>query len=147
MSINSRSKGQRGEREIVKLLQRVANEAFAKHTIDAPTIERNQNQSWQGGYDIVGLDFIIAPEVKLCQTFQLDKWWKQAERQSSRCQRPVLFYRKNRVPWRVRLKETVQFASKPILIDISIDDFELWLIDAIDEYVYINRPDNYMKNE
>ena len=127
--INSRAKGQRGEREIVKFLQSIANDVYPEFGIDPPLIERNQNQTNQGGYDIIGLDEIIAPEVKLCQTFQLEKWWQQAVRQANNNE-PVLFYRRNRHPWRVRLVEIVRVGGSqalPMLIDISLEDFECWL--------------------
>jgi len=133
--INSRSKGQRGEREIVKILQEVADEIYKRHGLEPPLIERNQNQTNKGGYDLNGLDDIIAPEVKLCQTFQLDKWWGQAVRQAHNNE-PVLFYRKNRHPWRVRLVEVLKVGGTqelPVLIDISIDDFKSWLAIRINQ--------------
>ena len=142
MSINSRSKGQRGEREIVKFLQEIANDIYPTYNLTAPLIERNQNQSWRGGYDIVGLDDIIAPEVKLCQTYQLDKWWQQAVRQANKNE-PVLFYRRNRTPWRVRIKECVSTGGGmvyPMLIDISMDDFKIWLTNKIKRHIEYNKP-------
>ena len=80
MGSMARSKGQRGEREIVALLQAVVNEVYTAYnrkvistteselvqyrTLEVPLLQRNTIQSDRGGYDIVGLDW-LAPEVKV----------------------------------------------------------------------------------
>jgi len=99
--INSRSKGQRGEREIVATLQEVIDRIYGPHDTERPILQRNTIQSDRGGYDLVGLPW-FAPEVKHCETFQLDKWWAQCLRQAKQNQFPALFYRRNHIPWRVR---------------------------------------------
>ena len=74
--INSRAKGQRGEREIVKVLQTAIDDVFGE---GVHFVERNQNQSNAGGCDIVGVP-LIAPEVKFCERFAIPQWWTQCKR-------------------------------------------------------------------
>lgn len=122
-TINSRSKGQRGEREIVKLLQSVVDKVCEEHSVEKVLIERNQNQSNQGGYDLIGLDW-LAPEVKRCETLSVDKWWEQTLRQAKPGQMPVLFYRKSRMSWKVRVWGSAECAvGAKIAVEIEIEDF------------------------
>lgn len=126
--INSRSKGQRGEREVVKILQAAADEVYGYFNEEPPFFERNQMQSNNGGYDIIGLDW-LAPEVKHCETLQLEKWWKQTLRQCGKNQTPVLFYRKSHVKWRVRMFGYFiidKTTRRKYVADISLDDFSEW---------------------
>ena len=126
--INSRSKGQRGEREVCKLLQAASNTVYEYHELTPPTIERNQMQSNNGGYDLIGIDW-LAPEVKMCETFLLDKWWQQTLSQCAPNQTPVLIYRKSRVKWRVRMIGSIFVNADThmgVLADISIDEFLTW---------------------
>ena len=85
----SRSKGQRGEREICKLLtERLGFE-----------VKRNLQQYQDGGCDLVGLDK-YAIEIKRQETELINSWWQQTKRQA-KGRMPVLFYRSNRKPWLV----------------------------------------------
>lgn len=90
MSRASRQKGQRGEREVCKIL---AEKLGGKY-------KRNLSQTQDGGYDVLGLDG-WAIEVKFQETLSIEKWWKQAVEQSSEDKKPVLFFRKSRTDWRV----------------------------------------------
>ena len=141
--INSRSKGARAERQIVKIFQEVIDSVYDQHShIQNPVIERNLQQFISGGFDLTGLDW-LAVEIKHCETFQLKKWWEQCTEQAQRKENspiPVLIYKKNRVPWRVRMMganvhryehEKGRLSWRPCLMDISIDDFKLWLKDEI----------------
>lgn len=95
------SKGKRGEREVVKLLQPVVDKVFEARGIEPPVLYRNQNQSFQGGYDIDGIDW-LALEVKRQETLNINKWWEQAKSQASKDQVPVLIFRQNGSrKWRV----------------------------------------------
>jgi hypothetical protein len=98
----SRNKGKRGEREVVKLLQPVVDEVYAEFEMEPPLIERNLMQSNRGGYDLVGLQW-VGLEVKLQEQENLSGWWKQCKDQCSENQEPVLFYRRNRVAWKVQM--------------------------------------------
>lgn len=94
----SRSKGQRGEREIVNLLKASMEDA----NLDA-SIGRNLQQWAEGGCDIKGIDW-LAIEVKFQETENVGVWWAQACQQASKMPgnpMPVLFYRRSRQPWRV----------------------------------------------
>ncbi len=86
----SRQKGQRGEREVCKIL---ADKLGGEY-------KRNLSQTQDGGYDVLGLDG-WAIEVKFQEKLQIEKWWKQAVEQSSEDKKPVLFFRKSREDWRV----------------------------------------------
>ncbi len=105
----SRNKGQRAEREVAKLLQPVVIATWNELGKDgtAPTLERNLMQAHNGGHDLFGLDW-LAIEVKHQEQFALTAWWQQTKEQADKASQrssnrvePVLFYRKNNVPWRV----------------------------------------------
>ena len=112
MSRASRQKGQRGEREICKILSEKLGGEF----------KRNLMQTSEGGYDVLGLDG-WAVEVKFQETLKIEKWWKQTVEQSSPEKKPVLFFRKSRTDWRV----VVPYAEDTITQDyysvIPLDDF------------------------
>jgi hypothetical protein len=106
--INSRAKGQTGEREIATMLndivERILNERG--QSLDKPLIQRNQNQSAVGGDDLSNtFDFSI--EIKRHEKEtpkEVEKWWAQCVKSASEQQKtPVLMYRKNRRPWQVRM--------------------------------------------
>lgn len=108
-SVMSRNKGQRAEREVVKLLQPVVIEVWnelGKEGV-APSLERNLMQAHKGGHDLLGLDW-LAIEVKHQEQFALASWWQQTKDQADKAGQhsivevePVLFYRRNNVSWRV----------------------------------------------
>lgn len=123
----SRNKGQRGEREVLDLMQNVINEVYGSYDLEPPQLKRNTTQSDRGGDDIVGLEW-MAPEVKYQETFVINQWWAQAERQAGANKEPVLFYRKNRVPWTVRLRLRAHVGDQQLTIvsTIDIDSFLVW---------------------
>ena len=95
MSKTSRQKGQRGEREVCKLLAEILGGEY----------KRNLMQTQEGGYDVLGLDG-FAIEVKYQEKLQIEKWWKQTVEQAEKPNRlqgeiPVLFFRRSREKWRV----------------------------------------------
>src|SRR6476620_2386756 len=61
--INVRNKGQRGEREVVGLLQAIVDKVRRERNLLPIVIQRNQMQSHSGGEDLAGLDG-FAVEVK-----------------------------------------------------------------------------------
>lgn len=101
MAVNIRSKGQRGERETIKLLSDWARPVTM--AVGMPEIEltRNLVQTRGGGYDIVGLEW-LALEVKRQETLSLGPWWKQTLRQTGPDQIPLLMYRQNHGKWKFR---------------------------------------------
>jgi hypothetical protein len=120
-------KGKNAEREIVAMLQPILNDLFAGVGRDAPVLQRNTLQSDTGGADLCGLSW-LALEVKCCETFNLPAWWTQCAGQAKRNQTPVLFYRRNNVKWRVRMRGYAQDRLMPevrleCLVDIEVDAF------------------------
>lgn len=134
-----RNKGARGEREVKDL----HNEFFSQHPhLSHHQAKRNSStQSDGGGYDLIGIPN-IALEVKFQEALtpsNINAWWQQTLEQvgplhanaglSSPARLPVLFYRKSRVPWRVRtlgqpLNPNMPFKDYPVVcIDISVDDY------------------------
>lgn len=142
---SSRSKGQRGEREVIKLLQPIIDKAYSECGFEPVVLERNLMQSNKGGFDIVGLDW-LALEVKFQETEHLEQWWNQTVRQAStpvdkvtdcgekvrewkRVKEPILFFRKSRMVWNVRMLGFVEVREGvrircPIII--SLDTFKVW---------------------
>ena len=112
MSRASRQKGQRGEREICKILAEKLGGEF----------KRNLMQTAEGGYDVLGLDG-WAVEVKYQEKLQIEKWWKQAVEQSSATKKPVLFFRKSREDWRVVVPYAENFITHEYYSVIPLDDF------------------------
>lgn len=92
----SRNKGIRAEREL-KNLFRVSFPEYKDR------FERNQNQSDNGGHDIIGLPG-YAPEVKNVADFYINPMWAQTIDQSKRVNdTPVLFRKINLKGWKVYL--------------------------------------------
>ena len=121
----SRNKGQTGEREIIRLLSPIIKEVYEKYsTGQIPMLERNQNQSNLGGYDIVGIDW-LALEIKRQETLQLNAWWQQTLKQAKPYQTPVLIYRQNNKPWAVMLELEIDIGYR-VLAQISFADFTKW---------------------
>jgi len=123
MSRASRQKGQRGEREICKLLAEKLGGEY----------KRNLMQTQEGGYDVLGLDG-YAIEVKFQEKLQVEKWWKQTVEQASVERLPVLFFRRSREPWRVVVPHDYWYTRKNASIPkekrstlyysvIPVDDF------------------------
>lgn len=137
MTLNARTKGQTGEREVVHLLNKTIERVLELNSFDPKAMEyarnciqRNQNQSAVGGKDLVGV-FGLAIEVKRCETLSIDAWWQQCLQQAKRENEvPVLLYRKNHQPWRcvtfgsVSLPNGIQTES--FRIQMEEDSFVIW---------------------
>lgn len=112
----SRDKGQRGEREFLKLLEK-----------ELPIkLERNLDQTRDGGCDLLGIKE-LAIEVKRCETLCINNWWEQALEQAGKDQYPVLAYRQSRKPWQVMIplsllapKEKWQDETAVVTVDVFI---------------------------
>ncbi len=122
--LSSLQKGKRAEREIVKLLQPVLDKVTDELEMEEILIQRNTLQSHKGGYDLVGVDW-MAPEVKMHENFNLKSWWRQTVEQCKAGQEAILFYRKSRVKWRVRMRmyATLEDQRFFCVADISMGDF------------------------
>ncbi len=119
----SRNKGQRGEREVIKLLQPVVTKVYQRHGLTPPVLERNQNQSNLGGSDMVGLAW-LSLEVKYHEVLQIASWWNQAKKQAEG-REPILIYRRSRLRWRVVMYGHLPVGERAIRtpVDITVDAF------------------------
>ena len=92
MSINSKKKGAKGERELVSKLRDYGYDC-----------RRGQQYNGIEGEDVVGLDYIHI-EVKRVQPLHLDEAMEQAKRDSKDNQMPAVFHRKNNKKWKVTME-------------------------------------------
>ena len=90
MSAMQRQKGARGERELAGLLGELLG----------LELTRNLVQAREGGADLLGIRG-WAVEVKRAAKPRLAEWWRQCCEQAEAGERPALFYRLDRQPWRV----------------------------------------------
>lgn len=140
----SRNKGKRAEREVINALQPAVNSVYAElqqqfgwFRNEPPVLQRNTLQSHLGGFDVVGLEW-LALEVKhhAKVTGMLGMWWRQCVEQAQAArgeQRlPVLVYRGNNEPWRVRMPAQVATGyidnngkdyCVPIVVDVVFDEW------------------------
>jgi hypothetical protein len=117
MGINIRQKGAEGERQVIKILTPIIQDVmremeFPEEKIAAATkmVQRNQNQSAVGGNDLSNT-FGMSIEVKRQEQLSVGTWWAQCEAAAARNNElPVLFYRQNNKPWRIR---TLGFLHAP----------------------------------
>ena len=91
--VNSRTKGKRGELEVVHLLQ--------NHDYNV-----RRGDAFRGEPDIVGLDGVHI-EVKFRETTEIDKWMAQsmrdAEDKYEHDMIPTVWHKRNRMPLKVTL--------------------------------------------
>ena len=102
----AQSKGARGEREVVQLLQPIIDRVYLDCGKEPISLLRNSLQSREGGYDLIGLDW-LALEVKRCETLNLNAWTKQCIDQAKAGQTPVLIYKQNNRAWKVMMHSTL----------------------------------------
>lgn len=138
MGINIRTKGQQGEREVADMLNFIVytvlkemgypeEEALRGMT----TIQRNQQQSAVGGNDLTNC-FGLSIEVKRQEALSVNTWWKQCVVAAARNEElPVLMYRQNRKPWRVRTLSWLNVGSSSknymqAVVEFDIDTFKSW---------------------
>lgn len=125
-----RAKGQNGERDVCAFLQLGVDEVYQFLKMEAPKMHRNLQQTQSGGFDIAGLPWIAIEVKHHAKTTKglLAEWWNQTLRQAGDTFEPVLFYRSNGNPFRVRMFQTCIVADRQIklLVDISTNDFMKW---------------------
>jgi len=88
--INIRHKGQEGEREFCRWLQKTLELDFL------PT--RNLDQTRNGGADILGIGQFVF-EIKRCEALEQRQWWIQVVASSTPSEMPVVAYRQNKRKW------------------------------------------------
>lgn len=128
---SSKSKGYRGEVEVINLLLETIREVYEKMGSPVPELTRSPN-----GRDIRGIPW-LAIEVKRHEPTvgypevtqsQIKGWWEQCKSQASATQTPVLFYRANHQPWRIRMYGYIQAGEARVRcpVDITLDIFTVW---------------------
>lgn len=140
MSINVRTKGQEGEREIAKILNMIVADVRASlklphYATNDELFQRNQNQSAVGGADLsnpMGLEI----EIKRQEQLFVNTWWKQCVTSAERTGGvAVLIFRQNRKRWRVCMEGelplqaagTATYSSLgPCRVEIDMDTFKAW---------------------
>lgn len=93
MSINSRSKGAKGERELAKILREYGY----------PCRRGQQYSGANGDADVVGLPNIHI-EVKRRERLEIYSAIAQAVRDAKNDEKPAVFYRKNECEWLVTMR-------------------------------------------
>lgn len=140
MGISIRGKGQRAERAAIKILKPIVDKVYTMAKLEPPLLERNQQQSNKGGYDIIGIDW-MALEIKHQEQYSLNTWWKQTWRQTMPGQYPVLMYKKNHVKFRIRMVGLLPLQhgaqATRALVDISLEDFLVWFEAELKERVLL----------
>lgn len=131
----SRNKGKRAERQVIELLQPVIDHVYAEANKRAPILQRNTLQSDFGGHDISGLEW-LSLEVKHCEQWSRGRWWQQCTEQAAkwgirRTLTPVLFYRRNGVPFSVMMHKRDYdvhgyYEHADHLVDIAVEDFQIY---------------------
>lgn len=116
----SQNKGKRGEREVIQMLQPVVNQVFGLFGEDPPKLQRNTLQADEGGCDLHGLEW-MALEVKYQEGQSIGAWWAQAVRQAGKTKTPILFYRRNNMPWKVRMLGMLGTPSAGLTVPVTVD--------------------------
>lgn len=136
MSKFSRDKGKRGERKVIDWMQPIVNATLLQLHKKPILLQRDTRQWDAGGSDICGLDFlsIEVKNVEIQSKNDISKWWQQTLSQTKSGQTPILFYMKSRNDIRVRLMGAVGDSEAFIecQVDISLEDFEKWLVVKIE---------------
>lgn len=91
MSINSKAKGAKGERELANKLKEYGYDC-----------RRGRQYNGLEGEDVVGLDYIHI-ECKRVQALNIDEAMEQALRDSKGENIPAVFHRKNNKKWKVTM--------------------------------------------
>lgn len=142
MTINPRTKGQEGEREIARMLNEIyctvlkdLNQSIPEDR-DLP-FQRNQNQSAVGGSDLSN-PFGLSIEVKRQEQLSVSTWWIQCVESAMRTsETPILLYRQNRKGWRCVMYADVPFdpfnrivlgSCRKLRVELNIEDFRYWMM-------------------
>jgi hypothetical protein len=115
-------KGYRGEKEVLTLLEEIVKEEYNRAGMGAPELARSPN-----GRDIRGISW-IGIEVKYRESMQMDQWWTQCKVNTPAGAEPVLIWRANYQPWRVRMFGFLDSKSARVRtpVDIGVEPFLIW---------------------
>jgi hypothetical protein len=129
------NKGKTGEREVADAMNYCIYLAMKDlgHTqeeclLGMKTIQRNQIQTAIGGSDLIGC-YGLSVEVKRQETLNVNTWWKQCQVSALRDNAiPVLIYRQNKKPWRVRTYTMMPLPDGHQMQTVSEIDWETFRI-------------------
>lgn len=128
----ARSKGQRGEREVIALLQPIVDKVCDGCGRVRLELKRNLHQRFaKKQYDIDGVPW-IALEVKRVENLSgIGGWWRQTLDSTREGQTPVLIYRQNHGQWKVRMRVPVRAGGKgaPVVkctVTVDLPTFLVW---------------------
>lgn len=93
MTINSRQKGARAEREIAKILREHGYKDARRG---------QQYCGTSGDADVVGLPGYHL-EIKHVEKLNLESAWQQSVRDAKENEIPIVIHKKNRTPWKVTM--------------------------------------------
>jgi hypothetical protein len=137
----ARSKGARGEREVIDMLQPIVDTAYREAGQEPPQLKRTSSmQADGGGCDVHGLPW-LALEVKRCETLQIESWWRQCYEQAQPGQLALLVYRQNKRKWMARLLVQIAVVNTYVVADISMIDFLYYFEQALRLWLRRNRED------
>jgi hypothetical protein len=123
MALNSRNKGQRGEREAASLLG----------TWIEKDLRRNLSQTRDGDADLLDIPGLTI-EVKRQETLNVNTWWRQVCRAAdNRGDIPVLMYRQNRKEWQICLPAYLLVIGAKGRLTLGEPDFRVWLMHYLDQ--------------
>ena len=153
--INSRDKGNRGERQVKDLLQKWWKSDFAKTPSSGGFKTKKFREEWNAEGDVVTPDptFPFSVEVKWQEDWTLDQiltspktkvwdWWEQAKRETSEEKHTLLVFKKNRQPWFMMTRET--YLNSPYQIEF-MEASSIRVIDRQGEFAYIRLFDDLLK--
>jgi hypothetical protein len=146
----SRNKGKRGEREIVNELQEIVDDVCRALGTKRITLERNLLQAHSGGCDLFGLHW-LSLEVKRQETPAVESWWRQTLEQCARHQTPVLVWRQNHQPWRVRMWGEIRTCAPkteigsrgrhiPLIVEMDFEMFKKWFRERLSWELQFGEP-------
>lgn len=138
--VNIRQKGAEGERQVYKMLNdiivevmRAANYPDDEIAKAQNMVQRNQNQSAVGGNDLTNT-FGMSIEVKRQEQLSIGTWWAQCVAAADRNKElPVLIFKQNRKPWRIRTYGFMHipakdgtWGSQQAIVEIDEATFKNW---------------------
>jgi hypothetical protein len=118
----ARNKGQRGEREVLGMLQPIVDEECERAGVGRVELKRNLFQTLEGGCDIAGLDWMSLEVKRVENASGIGSWWAQTLRQAGtgkdgRSERvPVLLHRQNNQPWKCRMRVPIGGLGGPTVL-------------------------------
>jgi hypothetical protein len=139
LSRKSRSKGARGELELITVV---------KQRFPDLDLQRNYDQSALGGCDLIGIPG-IALEVKRYQRGNVYRreWWQQACEQARHHEVPVLAYRFDQMKWQAVMP--LQWLADEVVNDcqkIALMPFDDFLNELESKWLRKNSRESAVKN-